>query len=126
MSEHKFPEAQPIDWDALEEGDRVLIEAVIEMPVLEPKRMKFTGCNILLTPHLYRLHGHVIKAPRPIAVGDTVVPANDTIIPGRLATGLGRCVVVAIHSKWVGIVNALNEDSEPDWLLRTNLVRVEP
>lgn len=80
MSDYKFPEAQPIDWDALERGDKVLITGNVIHDVLGNTIISLTlGASIPLRPvHIIGrdnragLRGHVIKAPKPLAVGDKV------------------------------------------------------
>jgi hypothetical protein len=79
MTEFKFPEAQPIDWDVLDDGDRVLIEAVVRTYCSKhnyrEKRLQRStdvGAYLFATEGSL-ISGHVIKAPKPLAVGDKVM-----------------------------------------------------
>jgi hypothetical protein len=70
-----FPEPHPIDWDALEEGDRVLLEGVVTLLDARPekqKRINIGAMSISEYSGPITVRGHVIKAPKPIAVGDPV------------------------------------------------------
>jgi hypothetical protein len=70
-----FPEPKPIDWGDLEEGDRVLLEGIVKLTKDEGAvslQLSEGGC---WAPAIFQMHsavGHVIKAPKPIAVGDKV------------------------------------------------------
>jgi hypothetical protein len=77
--EHKFPDLQPIDWDALEAGDRVLIEAAVRTHYYKHSGNieKQIVHGAVFGAYIFAregdpISGHVIKAPKPLAVGDTV------------------------------------------------------
>jgi hypothetical protein len=114
MTEHKFPEAQPIDADALDDGDRVLIEAVTDAA----PTIRLKGTDVVLSAYLHNLYGHVIKAPKPIAVGDTVS------IVGRVP---GHWVVLALDDDVAWLRHTENPTRfRRESVLLAALVRAEP
>jgi hypothetical protein len=76
MTEPTFPEPQPIDWDALEEGDTVWMRAIVDRTLTDHPRKFVSQAYVYLDFHdpseevqavratTIRL-GHVIKAPKP-------------------------------------------------------------
>ena len=81
MTEHKFPDPQRIYWNTLEVGDVVWTYGVVhaistdDQCVFLNREPKSSGSIPVLDVYgknSGNSHGHVIKAPRPIAVGDKV------------------------------------------------------
>lgn len=76
MTEFKFPDPQPIDWDALEEGNEVWIRTVCKANgalEISKKRGNKQHHALCLSNDLgYHISGHVIKPPKPLAAGDKV------------------------------------------------------
>ena len=106
MTEFKFPDPQKIDWAGLKESDVVWIKATVEQ------------AWAFYRHHREPLFGHVIKAPRPIAVGDTVS------IVGRVP---GHWVVLALDDDVAWLRHTKNPKRfRRESVLLAALVRVEP
>jgi hypothetical protein len=122
MTQHKFPDPQPINWDALEVGDTVWIKGKVGTRTTnlhgQRKELVFGYGPWFDELTNFEFLGHVIKAPRPIAVGDTVR------VVGPMQ---GHWVVLALDDD----VAWLRHTQKPTWINNTsvrlaNLVRVEP
>ena len=124
MTEFKFPDPQPIDWDALDDGDRVLIEAVVRTYCSKhnyrEKRLQRStdvGAYLFATEGSL-ISGHAIKAPKPIAVGDRVS------IVGRVP---GHWVVLALDDDVAWLRHTENPTRfRHECIKLAHLVRVKP
>jgi hypothetical protein len=135
MTEHTFPEPQPINWDALEEGDTVWIKAIVTRTLTDHPRKFVSQAYVYLDFHdpseevqavratTIRL-GHVIKAPPPIAVGDIAV-GDMVSIP--LTKSTYEVLAISDEMAWV-TDNLAYLGSTPCYYTfkLTSLVRVEP
>lgn len=70
-TDYTFPEAQPIDWDTLEDGDEVWVKTTAVGMVEDGMKLASASGYALAYQHS-QISGHVIKARKPLAVGDPV------------------------------------------------------
>ena len=93
MTQHTFPEPQPINWDALDAGDTVWIKGKVGTRTTnlhsQRKELVFGYGPWFDELTNFEFLGHVIKAPRPIAVGDTVSIVGR--VPGHWEIGRASC-----------------------------------
>jgi hypothetical protein len=88
-----FPKSKPIDWGELEPGDKVLIAGDV-MRDARGDTIISLSLNATLKSHdQVGLSGHVIEAPKPIAVGDKVQTIG--------LVGFWYILAINDHSAWV-------------------------
>ena len=116
MTEFKFPDPQPIDWDALEAGDEAWIKATAVKEGGDS--IKFVSTDGYLLAHYQsQISGHVIKAPRSLAVGDKV----------RIVARPGHWVVLAFDDDMAWLRHTENPTRfRRESVQLAHLVRVEP
>ena len=108
MTEFKFPDPRLIDCTALKESDVVWIKATVEQA-----RAFYTQIVTVGTP----FHGHVIKAPIPLAVGDKV----------RVFGNFSVYDIIALDGNTAWLRHAVNSGRPyRETVELANLVRVEP
>jgi hypothetical protein len=121
MTQHTFPEPQPINWDALDAGDTVWIKGKVGTRTTnlhsQRKELVFGYGPWFDELTNFEFLGHVIKAPRPIAVGDTVS------IVGRVP---GHWVVLALDDDVAWLRHTASSWSRRESVQLADLVRAEP